>query len=308
MSMLNMKENVPLAPLTTFEIGGIARYFADVRTEGDIREARAWVKEKRVPLIVWAGGSNVLVPDEGLEALVIRIVNETSSFSGTTLEADAGCNLLALIRAAAERGLGGWEKLAGIPGTIGGAVRGNAGAFGPEVKDFVVVVRAMHVDSGEVRDFDNAECDFSYRHSFFKEHPEWVILRAFFRLLPTKSEESIRTVEETISEREERHIQNVKAAGSFFVNPVAPKEIQEMFEKEKGMKAREGRVPAGWLIEKVGLKGARVGGAEASVQHPNYLKNAGNATAKDVLVLAQKIKDAVREQFGIELKEEAVVL
>jgi len=308
MSMLNMKENVPLAPLTTFEIGGIARYFADVRTEGDIREARAWVKEKRVPLIVWAGGSNVLVPDEGLEALVIRIVNETSSFSGTTLEADAGCNLLALIRAAAERGLGGWEKLAGIPGTIGGAVRGNAGAFGPEVKDFVVVVRAMHFDSGEVRDFDNAECDFSYRHSFFKEHPEWVILRAFFRLLPTKSEESIRTVEETISEREERHIQNVKAAGSFFVNPVAPKEIQEMFEKEKGMKAREGRVPAGWLIEKVGLKGARVGGAEASVQHPNYLKNAGNATAKDVLVLAQKIKDAVREQFGIELKEEAVVL
>ena len=308
MSMLNMKENVPLAPLTTFEIGGIARYFADVRTEGDIREARAWVKEKRVPLIVWAGGSNVLVPDEGLEALVIRIVNETSSYSGTTLEADAGCNLLALIRAAAERGLGGWEKLAGIPGTIGGAVRGNAGAFGPEVKDFVVVVRAMHFDSGEVRDFDNAECDFSYRHSFFKEHPEWVILRAFFRLLPTKSEESIRTVEETISEREERHIQNVKAAGSFFVNPVAPKEIQEMFEKEKGMKAREGRVPAGWLIEKVGLKGARVGGAEASVQHPNYLKNAGNATAKDVLVLAQKIKDAVREQFGIELKEEAVVL
>src|SRR3989344_3279183 len=308
MSMLNMKENVPLAPLTTFEIGGIARYFADVRTEGDIREARAWVKEKRVPLIVWAGGSNVLVPDEGLEALVIRIVNETSSFSGTTLEADAGCNLLALIRAAAERGLGGWEKLAGIPGTIGGAVRGNAGAFGPEVKDFVVVVRAMHFDSGEVRDFDNAECDFSYRHSFFKEHPEWVILRAFFRLLPTKSEESIRTVEETISERAERHIQNVKAAGSFFVNPVAPKEIQEMFEKEKGMKAREGRVPAGWLIEKVGLKGATVGGAEASVQHPNYLKNAGNATAKDVLVLAQKIKDAVREQFGIELKEEAVVL
>lgn len=306
--MIRIKENVPLAPMTTFGIGGPARFFAEVRSEEDIHEAIQWAKTRNVRVLILSGGSNVLIPDEGLDALVISMKSGDFSFVDAELQADAGCNLLQLIKAAAGCKLGGWEKLAGIPGTLGGAVRGNAGAFGPEIKDFIVRVRAFDMEKGDVRYFDNDACDFSYRHSFFKDHPEWLITRVWLLLRSVDTSESSRLIEETIREREKRHIQNVRAAGSFFVNPDAPKEIQEMFEREKDAPAREGRVPAGWLIEKVGLRGACVGDAVASEQHPNYIKNDGSATAAQVRELARKIKDAVREQFGIELQEEAVVL
>ncbi|HXK38530.1 UDP-N-acetylenolpyruvoylglucosamine reductase [Candidatus Kaiserbacteria bacterium RIFCSPHIGHO2_01_FULL_50_13] len=305
---LHIQENVPLGVLTTFKIGGPARYFVNVRNEEEHREALLWARERNVRFVILAGKSNVLIPDEGINGLVIHIVGSAFSFDGDTLTADAGCNLLMLIREAGKHGLGGWEKLAGIPGSIGGAVRGNAGAFGPEIKDFVVKVEALNSLTQQVALVENNDCTFAYRQSFFKQHPEWIILCAWIKLSPVEPEESMRIIEETIAEREKRHIQNVQAAGSYFMNPVASREIQKMFEKEKGVQSREGRVPAGWLIEKTGLKGARVGDASASEQHPNYIKNYGSATAKDVLALAQKIKDAVQEKFGVELKEEAVVL
>ncbi|MEK7156791.1 MAG: FAD-binding protein, partial [Patescibacteria group bacterium] len=226
---MNVKENVPLAPLTTFEIGGPARYVVKARKDDDIRDAVQWAKERGMRLVVLAGGSNVLVPDAGLDALVVRIVGNLYSFSDGIVDSWAGTNLIELIRALGARGYGGWEKLAGIPGTIGGAARGNAGAFGPEIKDFVTGVRALNTQNGEVRDFTNAECDFSYRHSFFKDHPEWVILRVVLRLESLAPAESAKRIEETIAERERRHLQNVKAAGSFFMNPKAPPDIVSMF-------------------------------------------------------------------------------
>ena len=136
--MLDIREHVALAPLTTFKIGGPARYFVDVYSEEELREAIAWSKEKDARLVIWAGGSNVLVPDNGLDALVVNIASSEYSTEDSALTAESGCNLLQMIRlTAAQMDLGGWEKLAGIPGTIGGAVRGNAGAFGSEIKDFV---------------------------------------------------------------------------------------------------------------------------------------------------------------------------
>lgn len=304
---LNIKEHVALAALTTFEIGGVARYFVEVSTEDEVSKAVRWAKEKNIPFIMLAGGSNVLVPDTGLEALVVKVKSNEWKAQGELLEADAGCSLLALIRAAGENGLGGWEKLAGIPGTIGGAVRGNAGAFGSEIKDFVERVRALNTESGEIKDFTNTESDFSYRHSYFKDHPEWIITRITLALHPVQYDISYQLTNETILERERRHLQNVRAAGSFFMNPIAPPNVIEMFEKEKQMKSRGGRVPAGWLIEKAGMKGIQVGDAQASLQHPNYIVNNGNATALQVRELAEKIKSAVEEKFGVRLEEEAVV-
>ncbi len=306
--MLEIKENVPLSPLTTFEIGGKARYFVDVASDDQIREALHWAHDVGVRPIILAGGSNVLVPDEGIETLVMRIVSKHISFVDQELDADAGCNLLGLIREAGKRGLGGWEKLAGIPGTIGGAVRGNAGAFGPEIKDFVHKVRAINMNTGRTREFENTECGFQYRNSFFKQHPKWLITRVYLHLEKVLPAESAKLIEETIVERERRHLQNVRAAGSFFMNPTAPKEIVDMFEKEKGVKSRESRVPAGWLIEKAGMKGVTVGGAIASLQHPNYIVNQDNATAKDVKTLAENVKIAVMSRFGVDLHEEAAIL
>ncbi|HEY4519730.1 MAG TPA: UDP-N-acetylmuramate dehydrogenase [Candidatus Paceibacterota bacterium] len=305
---MDIQEHIPLSHLTTFQIDGSARYYTEVTTEEDMVEALSHARAHGLRHVILAGGSNVLVPDEGIDALVIRIVGEHFEIHNTTLIADAGCTLFGLIQSSGKSGLGGWEKLAGIPGTIGGATRGNAGAFGPEIKDFVTRVRALHAKTLEVREFSNAECDFSYRHSFFKDTPEWVLVRVALQLQNIQPEESARIAIETVAEREKRHIQNVKAAGSYFMNPVAPKEVQEMFEKEKGVTSRGGRVPAGWLIEKAGMKGARVGGAIASLQHPNYIVNAENATASDVRLLAEKIKKAVKAMFAIQLQEEAVVL
>ncbi len=312
---LRIRENVPLAPLTTFEIGGPARYFTEVRDDDGLREALQWARERSLKHAILAGGSNVLVSDEGFDGLIIHLISaevrplyEDSQRSDLCIVADAGCHLLALIRAGAQDDLGGWEKLAGIPGSVGGAVRGNAGAFGSEIKDFVVKAGALHVETGEIREFTNEECDFSYRRSFFKDHPEWIVIRAKLQLAPTKREKSQKLIDETIAEREKRHLQNVKAAGSFFMNPVAPQNVIDMFESEKGVQSKESRVPAGWLIEKVGMKGATVGGAIASLQHPNYLVNMGSATAQDVKALAIQIKEKVLNDFLVSLTEEAVII
>ncbi len=301
---MEIRENVPLAPLTSFQIGGSAQYFVEVSDEAGIREALGWAREHDAPFFVIAGGSNNLMPDAGLAGLVIRVTGEKFQFTESGLEAQSGCNLLTLIREAAKQGKGGWEKLAGIPGTIGGAVRGNAGAFGPEIKDFVTWVRAINTKTEEVHEFSNVECAFDYRMSFFKKNPEWIILDVHLSLGTSEPH----LIDETIAEREKRHIQNVKAAGSFFMNPVAPQRIVNMFEEEKGVKSRGGRVPAGWLIEKAGMKGAKLGGAQVSPQQANYIINANNATAEDVRELAAKVKEEVRRQFDVALVEEAVVL
>lgn len=306
--MIEVKQFVPLAPLTTFQIGGDAEYFVEVKTEDELREAIRFARDKHISFTILSGGSNMLLPDNGVKGLVIHFRSGDFSFAGTELAADAGCDLLALIQAASVKGLGGWEKLSGIPGSVGGAVRGNAGAFGSEIKDFVVLVRALDSNGGDIREFQGGECDFSYRHSFFKDNSIWVITRVFLDLQKIDSTESVKISEETIAEREKRHLQNVKAAGSFFMNPVVPSGIVEMFEKEKGVKSRENRVPAGWLIEKAGMKGSAVGGAQASLQHPNYIVNTGNATAQNVRTLAENIKIAVKSMFGVHLQEEAMVL
>lgn len=305
---MNIQENIPLAPLTTFQIGGPARYFVEANTFDGLKDALQYARDHGIPFVLLSGGSNVLIPDAGLDALVIHLTKGKYAFSDNGLRADAGCNLLDLIKAANGEHLGGWEKLAGIPGSIGGAVRGNAGAFGSEIKDFVTVVHALDSTTLKSRSFVHPYMTFSYRDSSFKQEPKWVITSVTVELGLVRREVGEKLIAETIAEREKRHLQNVKAAGSFFMNPVAPPGIVALFEQEKKTTSRESRVPAGWLIEKAGLKSAQVGGAVASEQHPNYLVNAGGATAKDVLALAAKIKTAVHEQFGVELHEEAAIL
>jgi UDP-N-acetylmuramate dehydrogenase len=306
--MAQIQHKIALAPHTTFGIGGAAEFFVDAKSEGDIREALLWAREQRVPIFVMGGGSNLLVPDEGVEALVMRVANQQWSVAGEEVTAEAGCILDSLIRATGLMKLGGLEKMAGIPGTLGGAIRGNAGAFGTEIKDAIITVRVLDINTLTIRDMPASECHFTYRNSMFKSHPELLILSAKLRLRQGDPRRIATDIDETIAERERRHIQNVRAAGSYFMNPVAKDDVRHLFEAEKGVSSREGRVPAGWLIEKAGGKGLRIGDAQSSEQHADYIVNQGHATAKDVRTLASSIKALVQEKFGIELKEEAVVL
>lgn len=307
--MIETDSNVSLAQYTTFEIGGPAEHLSAVSSVRELQEALSWAHERALRVTVLGGGSNVLIADHGVRGVVLRLGEGEWSIDGAALTAWAGCNLSALIKSLSAHGLGGWEKLAGIPGTIGGAVRGNAGAFGSEIKDFVQQVEALNQETGEVRVFATNECECSYRMSFFKTHPEWIITNIVCVLEQVDPEESGKRFAATIAERERRHIQNVRAAGSYFVNPIAPLALQQLFEKEKGIPSREGRVPAGWLIEKIGMKGVRFGGARSSPMHADYIVNeVGAATASDVLELASEIKKTVQEKLGVALKEEVMFI
>ncbi len=304
-----VQENVELAPLTTFRIGGRARYFVEVADVNTLREALVWARTQKQKFFILAGGSNVLFSDRGFDGLVIKMAIDTIVIDDTRVVAGAGAVLLDVIRAAATRGLGGWEKMAGIPGTIGGAVRGNAGAFGTEVKDILMKVTALNTENGVMRTFTKDECVFGYRQSFFKAHAEWVIVEAVFALTRTEPSVVHAACTATIAEREKRHLQNVRAAGSFFMNPQAPEHVQKQFEHDKGVHSRDGRVPAGWLIEEVGLRGKEIGGAQSSLQHPNYIINkTGHATAEEVIMLASMIKMRVRDHMHVQLHEEVTIV
>ncbi len=308
--MINIQENIELAPLTTFGIGGVGRWFVEVGSCEELREALEFAQSKELEYFILAGGSNLLVGDDGFGGLVIKInlrKLEIDADKGLVV-AGAGCNLLEVINQTAEAGLSDWEAMAGIPGTIGGAVRGNAGAFGTEMVDVVTSVAALDSQTGKVREFAQNECEFEYRNSFFKQNPQWIILSAVIGLEAADGVVVKEKIAQTIAEREKRHLQDVAAAGSFFANPVAPAEVCAQFEREKNATCRGSRVPAGWLIEKVGLRGKKIGGAQSSEQHPNYIINTGDATAEQVIILTSHIKQRVRNQFGVQLKEEVTFL
>lgn len=302
--MPSILENVPLAPYTTFKIGGQARFFITVTSEAELVLALDYAQNHSLPFHILAGGSNTLVADEGYNGLVIHIDLQQKVSFGSTRTLGAGRVLWDEIRAASSEGLGGWESLAGIPGSIGGAIRGNAGAFGVEMKDVVTTVIALHTETRERRIFTNAECEFDYRDSFFKQNPAWVVLSCDVDLRELPVVDSVAKADETVREREKRHLQNVACAGSFFMNPVAPQWVVDQFEEEKKAVSRAGRVPAGWLIEKVGMKGEKEGGAQASPMHPNYLMNTGTATARDVLTLAERIRTKIANDYMTHMFEE----
>lgn len=308
---MKIQENIALAPFTTFKIGGPARYFVDVTQVDDLGAAIDYAQTRNLPYFILAGGSNVLASDAGFDGLVIKIsfAQRTFDTQNSEVTVDAGCSLMETIHEAAKLGLSGMESMYGIPGSIGGAVRGNAGAFGTEVKDILKEAVAMNVETREVKTFGNEECRFAYRSSFFKQNPNWIILSATFSLRnEEKDGGALAAAERTLALRNERQIQDIQSAGSFFMNPIVHKEIRATFEQEKGVSARENRVPAGWLIEKAGLKGVCEAGACTGSRSSNYIINDGTATASAVRALTTKIADKVGNDFGVELHPEVTLL
>jgi UDP-N-acetylmuramate dehydrogenase len=198
------------------------------------------------------------------------------------------------------------ESLAGVPGTFGGAVRGNAGAFGTETGKFVFSVTVFDTDSLEIKEIKKKDCDFSYRSSYFKKNKNLIVLAAKLELALTSKEECQLKVKETITGRTHKGLQGVRSAGSFFMNPKVDNNptLLEEFAKDKGMAARNNVLPAGWVIDRAGLRGKKIGGAAVSEEHANYLINLGDAKAEDVIMLVSYVKQQVRDQLGIQLQEE----
>lgn len=300
-----MQENVSLAPFTTFKIGGPAKYYSEASSPAELTEAFEFAEAKKLPIYVLGGGSNVLFSDQGFPGVVVRVIDGGIKVSGQKIMVGGGENLLNVVKAAAAASLQGIEKLAGIPGSFGGAVRGNAGAFGTEIGDVIDSVKTLDRKTGLVKEYSHSECQFHYRNSIFKKNPNLVVLSAEMKLQLGDREELEHVIQETMAKREAKHPQDAKCAGSFFMNPIVhDKNLLEEFKKDTGTPSKDGKLPAGWLIDHVGLRGKKIGGAMISEKHPNYLLNTGSATALDVITLASLVKTRVRDELGIKIQEE----
>jgi UDP-N-acetylmuramate dehydrogenase len=307
--MIAIQENVPLAPFTSFDIGGPARFFATAENVSGVREALLFARSKGLPFSILGGGTNLLISDDGFDGLIIRLKLEGVTVSGDHIKADAGVDLSGLVHRTADWGLCGMESLAGIPGLLGGAVRGNAGAYGSCIGEVTETVFALHAESLELLALDREECAFAYRMSRFKRDPRLIVVSALLALTPGDAGEVRRKVEATRAKRSARNLQCDKSVGSFFMNPVVTDaDLIRRFETDQELCCRDSRIPAGWLIDQAGLRSTRVGAAMVSALHANYLINTGTASADEMVRLARLIKRGVRAALGVQLQEEVSCL
>jgi len=269
-----IKENISLAKYTSFKIGGPARYFCIAKNKEDLIEAIKWAKQKKVPFFVFGGGSNVLALDEGFNGLVIKF--ETSKLED-------------LVKSSAKKSLTGLEWAAGIPGTVGGAVYGNAQAFDIKISDIIKSVEVLNVKTLKIKKLLKKQCQFSAKKSVFKKNKNLIILSVLLKLKKGNKKKIQKEIKEHLNLRKQKHPLNFSSAGSVFVN-------------------KTGTAPSSHLIEKAGLKGIRVGGAKVSEKHTGFIINTGNAKSEDVLGLIKIIKQKIKSKFGITLKEEIQII
>lgn len=281
--------NRPLAPLTSYQTGGPARFFVTARSGQEISSAISAARKLHVPFFLIGGGSNLLISDSGYDGLVIKIdVMGLRRIDDSTIESGAGEELMALVNFATKEGLTGLEFAAGIWGSVGGAIYGNAGAFGGEVGQ--IVTSLVIVDGeGNLQTVSPDYCRFKYRDSYLKITRE-VVVSAQFRLAQSTSGVIQTKIDEILAQRETKH-PSALTAGCFFKNIPDPSEPY-------------GKLPAGRLLEQAGAKELAVGGAKVFPKHANIIINAGTATSQEIRQLANLMKQKVKERFGIELQEE----
>lgn len=271
----------PMSRHTTFKIGGPARMFVQPRSQAAAVFVLETLYKAGVAPLVIGNGSNLLVSDSGIDRVVVKLGSSSCECVGDTVRADAGAPLVSLAKCALSNSLSGIEFLYGIPGSVGGAVVMNAGAYGGEISDVLVETTYFSRD-GKVLKLDAASHEFAYRNSVFKKEPERIILSSTFKLKGGDASEIKKNMDELMSRRREKQPLEYPSAGSVFKRP--PGHF------------------AGALIEKCGLKGYRIGGAEVSEKHAGFIINKGNATCDDVLGLIDYIKETVLKNTGVELE------
>ncbi len=304
--------NEPMSKHTTFKIGGPATYFIIVETVDNLVELFKYLDGKGIDYMILGGGSNMLVSDAGFDGVVIQIKDNDIHIDGTTLTASAGASTVTVAQESMKAGLTGFEWGVGVPGTIGGAVRGNAGATGFEMKDNVSSVEVYK--DGEVITYSNEECQFEYRHSIFKKGGGFV-LRVILALAKAENKESAKKALNVLQYRNETQPKGYASTGCIFKNVELDKEKEELLKKhfdvldEKVKNFLEKNIiSAGWLVEQAGLKGKKVGAAQVSDVHGNFIINTGNASAQDVLSLIEEIKETVYDKFELALQEEIQII
>jgi UDP-N-acetylmuramate dehydrogenase len=294
----------PLRHHTSLRIGGPAAFYFAALDSHQLVEALKAARELELPLFLLGGGSNLLVSDEGFRGLVVRNAIEGIEFDGTAAHVGCGADFLELIYACRDRDLAGLEFAAGIPGSVGGALYGNAGCYGQDIGSFTIECTIASLDGTTVVTRPAAWFEFAYRDSKLKRDP-WVLLSCLLQFHRGERAAIQAVIDEKLEIRRVKHPQwRVEpTAGSYFKN--LPPGFQV-----PGLPHSPGthRIPAGALLDACDCRGLRVGDAMVFPKHANIIVNAGRATAKDVLALAETMKSRVRERFGIELEEEVMFL
>lgn len=324
--MLNIQKNIKLSEYSTFKIGGEAREFIEVKNEEETLEALDYVEKNKLRYFILGGGSNVLFDNKGFDGVVIRLTGKGDGMEVVTQKNDAleivkvkcwgGELLSSLVNFAKNNNISGMEWAIGIPGTVGGAVSGNAGAFDGSMGDFIENVKVFKILNfpfpffKKVSTYNNKKCNFSYRNSIFKNKDGLAILSVKLNLQKGKAEAIDLKMKKYAQKRGEKQPKGWNgSAGSFFKNPIVNNaEIFGKFEREKKMFWKNERIPAGWLIEEAGFKGKKFGNISVSDVNANFLINNGGGTMEEVLIVAGIIKQKVREKFGVELQEEVKIV
>ena len=295
-------ENEPMNKHTSFKVGGPARYFVKAESLDDLKKALDLAREKGIPFFILGNGTNLLVSDKGFDGVIITLAGDFSSIEDLgngAFKVGAAVPLGRFARSVLKQGFAGIHKLAGIPGTLGGAIYMNAGAYGQEIGTSCTQVTVLDSD-GNIREFAASECGFGYRQSIFQKNKA-IILSATF-LLPTAASLGKTTADletelaECMAKRKASQPLNMPNAGSTFKR------------LSVGAADTPAQIAPGYYIEQAGLKGYRIGDAEVSTVHANFIVNAGGATASNIKQLSEFVQQKVTEKFGIKLHREIILL
>ncbi|MGD0977477.1 MAG: UDP-N-acetylmuramate dehydrogenase [Minisyncoccia bacterium] len=308
---LKILKKVTLKKYTSTAVGGPAEFFVTVRSEGQLLEALNFAKSKKLKWYIIGGGTNIIPSDRGFTGLIIK--NEISTFEirGNRALIGSGNILLNTILRLNKNGLGGMEKMAGIPGTVGGAIYGCAGAFGQETKNGLIRVRFF--DGKKFRWLNRNQCQFGYRESVFKKKMGWIITSAEFGFIKSGSKELTKISNEIMETRNKRFPPDLKCPGSFFKNVVLdelPKKVSVELRRLAGDKLKDwhDKIPAGWFLEQVGAKGMVCGKIRVSKEHGNLIYNSGNGRSADIEKISKILENRVKLKFGIRLEKEVQFL
>lgn len=299
---MQILENEPMNKHTSFKVGGPARFFAKAESTEDLKAAMALAREKGLPYFILGNGTNLLVSDKGYNGVVITLTGDFSTIEDLgngAFKVGAAIPLGRFARTTLKQGFAGIHKLAGIPGTLGGAIYMNAGAYGQEIGNCCTSVTILDSE-GNIRELAAADCNFGYRQSIFQKNKA-IILSAAFQLQAASAEgKTVADLEaelaECMAKRKASQPLNMPNAGSTFKR------------LETGAKDTPTQIAPGYYIEQAGLKGHRIGGAEVSTLHANFIVNAGGATAADIKTLSEYVQQKVADKFGIQLKREIILL
>jgi UDP-N-acetylmuramate dehydrogenase len=343
---VNLQENIPLAPLTTFQVGGLARYFVIANTADEVREAVEYARERHLPLFILGGGSNLVISDSGWPGVVLKVgITGVTHHHGSSVVFDVGAGEEWdwLVAFTVSHQCAGLECLSGIPGNVGGTPVQNVGAYGQEVSETIESVEALDLKSLEVVTLTKEDCGFHYRTSIFNttERGRYVILRVNYRLKfrgeaklhyadlkkyfagwaipPTLAQvrEAVREIRASKGMLIRPDDEDCRSAGSFFKNPVLTAEEHALLEKkaaERGLKVpsypaleAQRKVSAAWLVEHSGFaKGYSNGTVGISRKHALALVNRGGAKAADIIAFKDEIQDRIEEIWGVRLQPEPV--